>query len=191
MDDSKAKTAAAPVSDDAETNVDLPAAGGGAPGGIPPEWLETPEEEARDLADLIAAGHRSAGLTSMWTVAGVALVLLAFSCYYFDRMPGASNEPFERTLERHVALQAERDYNAYRHGPGATGLMVAEWPMEAQRRSHEDAFLAAGLALLIGFVFLQIERAKLRRQDLLVYRALAREVEKLRMEVRRRGKGED
>jgi len=59
-----------------------------------------------------------------------------------------------------------------------------EWPILMYTKLRKDIYLLAGAAVLLAVVFILIEKAKLHRNDLLVYRCMAREIEKLRQRVK-------
>ncbi len=149
--------------------------------------LKTPAVEAREMEQLIRRGHSAHAVVGVLTLLGV--VVLALGAFFYENYENvfyreAKNEPFSHYLKREmeVQLSQERDF----HNVSSTDNVppAPRWPLDLYRKLRLDMYVLAGLAVLLTLVFIYIERAKGRRNDLLVYRALAREIEKLRQRVK-------
>lgn len=148
--------------------------------------------EARELERFIDAGHRSSSTVTLLSVFGI-LVLLA-GLLYWDK---ADLYPYQTAAQRQwqpfgkevlptlLKTQHTKETGAYRLQPGVdTPPAEPVWPLVMYGKLRADLFIVAGLTLLLCWVLVRIERSKGRRNDLLAFRALAREVEKLRLRIR-------
>lgn len=144
--------------------------------------------EARELEQFIDSGHRSPHTLLLLSVIGV--ILLFCGLLYWDKMDiypekGGWRQFGRESLPIMVENQAKREWRAYRLQPGVeTPPDSPQWPVELYFKLRMDIYIIAGLVLLLCWVLMRIERAKSRRNDLLAFRALAREIEKLRLRVR-------
>ena len=128
--------------------------------------------EKRELEGVVGAGHRSSNTMGAAMVGVVLLAFIVFVYYRTDRSPGAA--PWRVELEQQVSHQAVKDDEAAR---GLADRLTPVWPMRMYERLREDAFVAAGFALLLAYLFLLRERARARRAALLVHRDLERRIE--------------
>lgn len=144
--------------------------------------------EARELERFIDSGHNSSGTIAGFTFLGI--LFLFCGLLYWDKLDLYQyNEKWmlfgSETLPFLVENQARQERNAYRLQPGVENPPATPaWPQLIYKKMRMDMYVLAGLCILICWVLLRIERAKSRRNDLLAFRALAREVEKLRLRVR-------
>ena len=141
--------------------------------------LTPSEAESKELETLLDSGQRASNTIGALTVVGLFVLFVAFVIYHSDRTPG--NTPFVETLNEFVHNQAVKDFRAAR---GLDDQKTPVWPISMYRHLRADAFIAAGLALALAVLFLLVERARGKRQALLVYRDLGREIERLRQRVK-------
>lgn len=144
------------------------------------DLLKTTPDEAKEMDDLIKKGHQAHNTVGILTIIGIALLAIGGLYYRYDRMPGESRS-FSKRLDTMVANQMEQDVNAFRK---SKSIVAAYWPRELYQKLRRDIYMLCGLALLLLLVFVHMEKAKLKRSDLLVYRAMAREIEKLRLRLK-------
>lgn len=182
--------------------VEAGTAGSGA-GGQPEKGrrgdILTPStEETRELEKFIDAGHRSSSTITLLSIAGVLLVLVGLlywdklDIYPYQDVSGRQWQSFGgKVLPTLLRNQHVKEVNSYRLQPNVvTPPEEPFWPRTVYFKLRTDIFLVAGLLLILCWVMLRIERAKGRRNDLLAFRALAREIEKLRLRIRElEGKG--
>lgn len=151
--------------------------------------------EARELEQFIDTGHRSPHTLLLFSVLGV--VVLIIGLLYFQKLDfypeGGSWRQFgDESLPFMVENQAKREWGAYRLQPNVVSPPDAPgWPLVLYTKLRLDIYIVAGLVLVLCWVLMRIERAKSRRNDLLAFRALAREIEKLRLRVRELEGGKD
>lgn len=153
----------------------------------PPEQdvLKTPSEEAREMEQFLAAAQNAHVRVGWLTLLGV--LLLASLVMYFGRFDYARDngrwQKFPSILSTLVENQTAKDRQTYVTRKGAESF-VPVWPERMYLKLRLDMFLAGGVVLLMSLVFLLSEKAKLQRNDLLVFRAMAREIERLRQRVK-------
>ncbi len=165
---------------------------GGDNGGRKQDILTPSPAEARELERFIDTGHRSPHTVTLLSFLGIVILLAGL--LYWDKL---DLYPYQAATERQwqpfggevlpmlVKTQHLKEAKAYRLQPGVeTAPPDPYWPAVMYGKLRADIFIVAGLALLLGWVMLRIERAKARRNDLLAFRALAREIEKLRLRIR-------
>ena len=159
--------------------IEVPSAASGQDGGgdsLP----DASPGEVRELEALLASGERAGNTLGALAVAGFILLFTAFVVYRCDRVPG--EPPYRATLADLVAHQAGRDFRAAR---GEGDWQTPAWPMALHGRLRAEAYLAAAFALAFARIFSLRERARARRQALLLYRDLGREIERLKRQVDR------
>lgn len=143
------------------------------------DLLNTPAPEAAEMDALLNAGLQAHNRIGFLTFIGVILIIAGVLFWRTDRITG--DRAYADILDQAVRTQADKDYRAYRMGEDA---YAPKWPIEMYQNLREQIFGIAALTLALAFVFLFIERARMRRSDVLVYRAMAREIEKLRLRVK-------
>ncbi len=153
------------------------------------DLLKTPPVEAEEMERLISKGHQAHNVVGALTFVGI-VVLAAVGLYYsrLDKLgTGEGDKRFPAYLDHLVHNQMQKDRETYvTRGDSIQPI----WPRQLYLKLRQDIYLLAGAALLLAVIFIHVEKAKMRRNDLLVYRALAREVEKLRMRIKTlEGKG--
>jgi len=149
-----------------------------ASGAVPPD----DESAAADLAAFLSAGPRASGAAKAMAFLGFAIVAVAALAHHFDRFPGEPR-PFAERLAGEVRREAENQFDAFiaqtrAHEP-------PRWPVAAYRRLRGGAMLAAGLALGAGYAFGAAGSNRRRRQAWAAYRALCREMDRLRARLAR------
>jgi hypothetical protein len=159
-----------------------PSSKAAAPPSAGADITATPASEAQEVDRLLKAGHNAPSLVALLTGLGVGLLLL-LGLYYgrYDVYPLENRTvAFPAYLDTLVENQVVKDrvtYGARRPSD------FPVWPEVLYGKLRMDIYLVAGGAFLLAFLFVQIALARARRNDLLVYRALGREVEKLRRRV--------
>lgn len=146
------------------------------------DLLKTSPAEAAEMQDLIDKGLRAHSTVGALTFAGIVVLLLA-GLYYarLDKLDTQMGVQYSDYLDNMVRSQYARDCIAF----GAKEpLEHPSWPLRLYLKIRKDIYIISGAVLLLSLVFVLIERAKMRRNSLLVYRALAREIEKLRLRVK-------
>ncbi len=147
------------------------------------DLLKTSPAEAREMENLIARGHQAHNVVGALTFVGIA-VLIVVGLYYekLDKL-GVGDMPYRYPdyLQQLVQNQVKKDRDTYGARKPSS---VPEWPRALYVKLRMDLYIIAGASLLLALIFVHIEKAKLRRSDLLVYRALAREIEKLRTRIK-------
>lgn len=152
------------------------------------DLLKTSPVEQAEIEHFIAKGHGAHSTVFLLSLAGILLVFLgAMYWNHFDfYRDGDEYVRFGQTmLPALIENQNTRDWNAYQPRAGVRAKPTApSWPVVLYRKIRFDSYLIAGLAFLLALVMIHIEKAKMRRNDLLIFRAMAREIEKLRMRLR-------
>lgn len=148
-------------------------------------------EEARELERFIDSGHRSSHTITLLTLLG--MVVLLAGLLYWDKLDlypyqGAASrqwQPFgEKILPALVKNQHIKEVKSYRLQPGVENAPETPyWPETMYGKLRMDLYIIAAMVLVLCWVLLRIERARGRRNDLLAFRALAREIEKLRLRI--------
>lgn len=156
-----------------------------APTKSSPRDILTPSSaEERELAKFIDSGHNSSTTISLLTVLGL-IVLLATMLYWdkFDVHPdhGEFVSYKEITLPAMIDNQARKDSLSIKEDQI---IEAPYWPLEMYRKLRFDIYLIGGMIFLLCIILTRIETAKNRRNDLLAFRALAREIEKIRIRLR-------
>ncbi len=172
---------------DAATPASEPAAAApeAAPASERKDILKTPPVEAKEMGALISRGLTAHSVVGFLTFVGIALLIAGLLYFRFDRLPGERRfGGKDGVLDQWVRNQVDMDQRTYKRVPTET-VQIPGWPLMFYRKLRNDIFLLAALVLLLALVFLYIEKAKMRRNDVLVYRALAREIEKLRLRIKR------
>lgn len=153
--------------------------------GVKRDPLKTPLHEASEIEALIRGGHSSHIVVGLLTIIGLAIIATGFGLYKFDTLFFAEGKG-DQTFAQWLKLQVDKDQADFRRSlknkNGSTAKLT--WPVPFYHKQRRDIYLVGGLVAALALIFSLIERAKMRRQDLLVYRAMAREVEKLRLRVR-------
>lgn len=149
----------------------------------------TPEEE-RELARFVDGGHRSGRTMMVLGFFGIFVFLVAL--LYWDRLdlspqPGTGEwQAFgTETLPGLVRTQHLKETKTYRLQPGLENPPPEPiWPEIMYNKLRADIYIIGGMMLVLCWVLVRMERARARRSDLLAFRALAREIEKLRLRIR-------
>ena len=147
------------------------------------DLLKTPPEEAKELEALIAQGHQAHNRVGFLTFLGI--LVLALTLWYFK----SDNLPFDKVdrsypehLQHLVKNYVEEDLKAQEGGKRERA--VPRYPQQLYAKLRTDIYFVSGIGLLLAVLFVYMEKAKTTRNHLLVYRALAREIEKLRLRLK-------
>lgn len=147
--------------------------------------LQTPPVEAEEIEEFIQKGSNAHNTVGILTLVGVLILIGAL--LYFERLDVIRHQrawvDYPALLQEQIENQVRKDQATYvvRRGQGS---QTPIWPLQLYRKLRFDLYLVAGFALLLALVFIHIEKAKLQRNDLLLYRSLAREIEKLRLRLK-------
>lgn len=152
----------------------------------------SPQFEAKELEKLLRKGHQAHATIGLLTVIGVLILGGAF-LYHQPKFDYSQVDErrvrFPEYLDRLVENQVEKDRAAY----VTKGVsLVPRWPDLLYAKLRKDIFLLAGAGFLLTLIFVHIGLAKTYRNNVLVYRGLGREVEKLRRRLKAlEGNGDD
>jgi len=148
------------------------------------DLLSCPPEEARELEQFVESALRAPRRIALYTLLGI--LILATSLLYFRRFDVVREQSrwqsFPGVMDKLLENQLRKDAEIYVVRKN-TETGIPSWPQTMYRKLRQDGFLAAGAMLLLALVFIRSERARLHRNDLLVYRSMAREVERLKRRV--------
>ncbi|MBN2713103.1 MAG: hypothetical protein JXR97_11835 [Planctomycetes bacterium] len=147
--------------------------------------LNTPQPEAEEMDQLINKGLTAHNTISFLTVLSILVIGLGVLYFKFDKF--APGQSYADKLQVMIDTQSDKDFRAYRFGDD---VYRPNWPLNLYKKIRSEIFLVSLLVLVICAVFIYIEKAKMRRNDILVYRAMAREVEKLRLRIKKLEGGE-
>ncbi len=169
-----------------KTNAE-PSSAAPAPGAQKREMLKAPPEEARELEEFVKEGlsaHQTAGRYMI-----LAILVLAAAFLYWDKLDYVHTDlgfqAFgDKVLPRLLNEANDRAWATYQPRSRAERPEPPRWPVGLYNKIRFDIYLVGLLLLLFGWMLLRIERVKMQRNDLLVYRSMAREIEKLRLRVR-------
>lgn len=148
------------------------------------DLLACPPEEAREMEQFVEGAIKAPGRIALYTILGV--LILAVTLLYFRRFDVVREQNqwqrFPAVMDRLLENQLRKDAEVYVVRKSME-TEVPSWPQAMYGKLRQDGFLAAGAMLLLALVFIRSERARLHRNDLLVYRSMAREVERLKRRV--------
>ena len=140
--------------------------------------------EKRELERFLNGGHRTHTTIFLWSFLGIAVFLgamLYWNTFDYIRDPNTEQwQPFNDTLGFALKNQVSRDYSAVQRGKSPS---TPRWPLTLYHKARFDTYLIGGVALLLALIIAKIEGAKAHRRELLIFRALLRENEKLRLRV--------
>lgn len=169
-----------------ETSSPMPPAG--TPGSDKRDILKTSPIEQAEIEHFIAKGHSAHSTVFLLSLLGILIVLMgAMYWNHFDYYKdGDEYVRFGRTiLPALIENQNKRDWQTYQPRRDVrVPPTPPHWPGIIYSKLRFDSYLIAGLAFLLALIMIHIEKAKMRRNDLLIFRAMAREIEKLRMRLR-------
>lgn len=135
-------------------------------------------DELRDLQLLLKRGLTAPREITIAGI-GIILVLVAILFLVVMRDMGGKNA-FPEILTQQLDDQARRDSQTYVLKTPQSEVWVPGWPLTLYQRLRQDMLLLAAGVLLVALAMSSLSRASLMRQDLLLLRALAREVNRLR-----------
>lgn len=144
------------------------------------DLLKTPAVEAAEMDMIIQQGANAHNLAALLTFVGIFVLLAGLYYYRMDKWPGGRR--YQDVLKVQLQTQTEKDKAAYLTNESVP--YIATWPLDFYDKVRDDMFMIAALTLILCGIFVFIEKAKLRRADLLVYRAMAREIEKMRLRIK-------
>ncbi len=149
------------------------------------DLLACPPEEAREMEQFVHGAIKAPSRIALFTILGIlilAIGLLYFRRYDIVREQGQWQK-FPALMDKLIENQMRKDAEVYVVRKN-TEAELPSWPQVMYGKLRQDGFLAAGLMLLLALVFIRSERARLHRNDLLVYRSMAREVERLKHRIK-------
>ncbi|MCX7934106.1 MAG: hypothetical protein N3A66_02470 [Planctomycetota bacterium] len=144
------------------------------------DLLKTSPEEAKELEALIERGYRAHNRAGFFSFLSLTLVVLAVAFYKFDWLPTDQTEGRTFRDHLHILVRNHEEERLY----AKNAAVVPRYPEVIYARLRQEAFLVAGLALLLALAMLHAEKARIDREHLLMFRALAREIEKLRLRLK-------
>lgn len=142
--------------------------------------LDTPPPEAKEMDALLQSGLQAHNTIGFLTFVGIIAIGLGMLYWRSDRVSG--DIPYANTIDQQVRDQAEKDMRSYL---ADEQVYYPDWPIEMYQKLRDELFSVALVTLLLALLFIHIERARMRRSDVLVYRALGREIEKLRLRIKK------
>lgn len=141
--------------------------------------------EKMELESFLRHGYRTGTRIMLLTLLGLGLFLAAMLYWQeFDYFPNANNGEWmpyaSEILPYELRHQTEREWATYAPRPQVLTPTVEKWPLQLYKKLRFDIYVIAGLVFLLGFIVAKIENAKAHRRELLILRALLREIEKNR-----------
>ncbi len=149
--------------------------------------LKTSPEEAKELEALIERGYRAHTRAGFFSFLSLALLIAAVAFYKVDWLPTDKTEGRAFIDHLHILVRNHEEERLY----AKNAAVVPRYPEVMYERLRQEAFLIAGLALLLALAMLHAEKSRIDREHLLMFRALAREIEKLRLRFKSEEKGRD
>ncbi len=142
--------------------------------------------EEAELQRLINSGHSAYSRITIMTIIGV--ILLFAGLMYWDKLdyyPVGENSKWEKFGAQYLPSLIEnannRQASAYVLKPNVASAPAApEWPEALYGKLRFDIYIISGLVFLLCLIHMRVESAKGQRNDLLLFRTMAREIEKLK-----------